>query len=230
MPEVAPIKQPTGLPTRLIERSPNADDLGRWRRLKREFERASNLSDAAALYLENIYTTKAFADQNSVSMPIMDTELEELEQKFFELNDKLEEIKRAIRMAEDHKLGIRQSGPRDIDFIELPEYSISGLIIPIIAGVVVLAGAIAAAVYLQRENLELTIKYARLLTATDEMFCDDAGSSLCANWEQTKKEAKYDQNMTIAESLKKGIKTVAGGAATGLILAIGLIVFLRSRK
>lgn len=225
MPDITPIRQPTGLQTRLIERAPTASDMSRWQRLKREFEKASNLIDAAGLLLENIYTTKMFADQNGINITIDP----QFETRFFELKDQFEKLRGAIRMAEDHKIGIRPNG-NDIDFVELPEYSMDGLIIPVIVGAVILAGAVAAAIYQQQENLKLVVKYGHLLNATDDLFCKDQSSPLCEKWEQTKKDAKYEQNMTIAQSLKKGIKTIAGGAATGLMLAIGLIVFLRSKK
>lgn len=226
MPELAPIRQPTGLPTQLIERAPNRTDLSLWNRLLAEFSNASNELDRAALLLENIYTTWGFAKEQSLPIEPFSPELEE---QFFSARDELEKIKRAIRMVEDHKLGIQPTGDGDINILEIPEATFSGLIIPVIAGLVILGTAIAATVYQTRQLTELTIKYAHLLKSTNDVFCANPNSSTCSQWKATKKARKYEQNETLADSLKKGIKTVAGGAATGLLLAVAALIFLRRK-
>lgn len=230
MTELLPAPTTTGLPTLAIERPPTSVEIERWQRLLAEHQRASNAVDSAALLLENIYTTWKFGSDNKITLPHFDPDLEK---KFFDIKELFEQSKKAIRMVIDHKLGIRTSGINDLDIVEPSPQALGGLIIPVIIGAVILASAIAVAIYQSRIATEIANAYRKLLFDTNKIFCTDPKSAICKKWQSYKKARKYEQNINLSNSLtnalKGGVKTVVSGLATGLLVAIGLAVFLRSR-
>lgn len=230
MTEISPAPTTTGLPTMAIERPPTSDEIERWQRLLSEHKRASNAIDSAALLLENIYTTWKFGSDNGIDLPAFNPDLEK---KFFDIQESFERSKRAIRMVIDHRLGIRSAGLNDVDIVEPPSQALSGLIIPVIIGAVILASAIAVAIYQSRIATEIANQYRKILFDTNKIFCADPKSTLCQKWQHFKKARKYEQNISMSNSLTSaltgGVKTVVSGLATGLLVAIGLAVFLRDR-
>ena len=117
-----------------------------------------------------------------------------------------------------------------LDILE-PQQSLSGLIIPVIAGIVILAAAIGAAIYQSSVATKLGNEYRKILFDTNRIFCQNPNSELCKKWTAYKGQRKYDQNLKVADSLgetlKKGVKAVAGGLATGLLVAVAAIAFMR---
>jgi hypothetical protein len=231
MSEFSPIAKPTGIPTEVIERPPIQDDLSRWHRLLQEHDVASNALDRAGLLLFNIYTTWSFAAENSISLPNFDAKLE---QQYFDVKDSFEKSKKAIRLVQDHELGIRPSGASELDIIEPPQTGdLQGLIIPIAIGIVVLAAAIGTAIWQSSVATKIANEYRKILFDTNQIFCGNPNSDLCNKWNSYKETRKYSQNLKMADSLgetlKKGVKVVAGGLATGLLVAVALVFFLRSR-
>lgn len=229
MPELKP-EPVIGLPVQAIERGPSQKEISRWSRLLVEHERASYSIDRAALLLKNIYTTWVFALDNEVILPTFDPLLED---QFYKVQESFEKSKSAIRGVIDHKLGIRLSGLNDLDIVEPEQQSFEGLILPIALGLVVVSAAIATAIWQSTIATKIANEYRKILFDTDKIFCSNAKSELCKKWKQFKIDRKYEQNTNMANSLssvvKKGITTVAGGLATGLIVAIGLVVFMRSK-
>jgi hypothetical protein len=221
------IKQPT-LQKPFIgiraERPPNGSEMSLWDKLLREHRKAGNALDRAGLLLYNIYTTYTFGNSQGIIMPEFDPQIEV---QYYDARKAFEASKMAIRGAEDHTYGIRVSNG-DIDVMS-PEqnqfYGFGGLIIPVIIGLIVLGGAIATAIWQSKIATEVANKYREILFKTDAVFCANPNSKLCSDWTAYKQKHNYQQNITIADSLKKGIKTVAGGLGLGLAAAVGLVVF-----
>lgn len=212
-----------------IERPPTASEMSRWRELLKQHEKASIAVDMAGFLLQNIYTSYSFAKENDVTVPEFDPSLET---RYYDVRQSFETSKKAIRLVEDHQFGIKTNGS-DIDIIEPPQTTFSGFIIPVAIGIVVLATAIGTAIWQSKIATDIANEYRKLLFDTNQIFCANPNSQLCKNWIQYKKVKKYDQNTKIADSLgetlKKGVKTVAGGLATGLLVAVAAVIFLRSR-
>ena len=98
---------------------------------------------------------------------------------------------------------------------------------------VVLAAAIGTAIWQSSVATKIANEYRKILFDTNQIFCGNPNSDLCNKWNAYKETRKYSQNLKMADSLgetlKKGVKVVAGGLATGLLVAVALVFFLRSR-
>jgi hypothetical protein len=227
MPELLPSPQPVGFPVEVIQRQTTSSEVARWKRLLLEHDRATSAVDRAGLLLHNIYTTWTFARDTGVSLPDFNPDLEA---KYFDARAAIHDITKAIRLVQDKQAGIRPAGSSDLDIVE-PQQSLSGLIIPVIVGIVILAGAIGTAIYQSSVATKLGNEYRRILFDTNKIFCSDPGSDLCKKWNAYKGQRKYDQNLkvadTLGETLKKGVKAVASGLATGLLVAVAAIAFMR---
>lgn len=227
MSKMMPSPQPVGFPVEVIQREPTSNELYRWKRLLDEHDRATSAIDRAGLLLYNIYTTWGFAKDAGVSLPSFDPDLEV---QYFESRNAIHDITKAIRLVQDKQAGIRPAGASDLDILE-PQQSLSGLIIPVIAGIVILAAAIGAAIYQSSVATKLGNEYRKILFDTNRIFCQNPNSELCKKWTAYKGQRKYDQNLKVADSLgetlKKGVKAVAGGLATGLLVAVAAIAFMR---
>jgi hypothetical protein len=230
MPELMPSPQPVGFPVEVIQRAPSYNEVARWQRLLREHDRATSAVDRAGLLLHNIYLTWTFANDAGVSLPAFDPELES---QYFEARNTILDLTKAIRLVQDKQAGIRPSGASDLDIVE-PQQSLSGLIIPVIVGIVILAGAIGTAIYQSSVVTKLGNEYRKILFDTNKIFCKNPSSNLCKKWIAYKEQRKYDQTLetadSLGETLKKGVKTVAGGLATGLLVAVAAIAFMRFSK
>jgi len=227
MPELMPSPRPVGFPVEVIQRQTTSNEVSRWKRLLLEHDRATSAVDRAGLLLHNIYTTWTFANDASVSLPPFDPDLET---QYFEARNTIHDITRAIRLVQDKQAGIRPAGASDLDIVE-PQQSLSGLIIPVIVGIVILAGAIGTAIYQSSVATRLGNEYRKILFDTNKIFCQNPNSDLCKNWTAYKEQRRYTQTLKAADSLgetiKKGVKTVAGGLATGLLVAVAAIAFMR---
>ena len=230
MPEIAPVPQPVGFPVELIQRAPSSDERWRWTRLIEAEDRATSAIDRAGLLLRNIYLTWGFAKNTGVTLPAFDPGLEA---QYFEARNAIHKITQAVRLVQDKQAGIRPSGSSDLDIVE-PQQSLSGLIIPVVVGIIILAGAIGTAIYQSSVATKLGNEYRKILFDTNKIFCKNPNSELCQNWTAYKAKQKYDQNLKVADSLgetlKKGVKAVAGGLATGLLVAVAAIAFMRFSK
>lgn len=196
-----------------------------WSRLLRLTAKAGNDIDRAGLLLQNIYLTFSFASQNAVFLSAMNPEDE---RKYYELKESHRALVEAIRGVEDKKYGIRING-HDLDILE-PSNDLSGLVIPVAVGVVVLAAAIATAIWQSKLATEIALKYRELLLRTDNTLCSDPTSKLCQKWKAEKKTSGYEKNMSLADTLKTGVSKIAGGLSTGLLIAIPIVAFLALRR
>lgn len=230
MPELLPSPQPIGWPIETLQRAPTQNDLARWKRLLSEHDRATSALDRAALLLSNIYTTWTFAKAEGVSLPPFNPDLEA---QYFDHSNAIHNLTRAIRLVQDKQAGIRLSEANDLDIVE-PQQSLSGFIIPVIVGIVILAGAIGTAIYQSSVATKLGNEYRKILFDTNSIFCQNPKSELCQKWTAYKAKQKYETNLkaadSLGETLKKGVKAVAGGLATGLLVAVAAIVFMRFSK
>lgn len=231
MPEFLPSPQPVGFAVEAIQRATTPDDLSRWKRLLDEHDRAMSAIDRAALLLTNIYITWTFAKEAGIALPAFDPDLET---QYFDSSNAIHDLTRAIRLVQDKQAGIRPLGANDLDILE-PQQSLSGgLIIAVIIGIVILAGAVGTAIYQSSVATKLGNEYRKILFDTNQIFCQNPQSELCQKWTAYKQKRRYDQNLKMADSLgetlKKGVKAVAGGLATGLLVAVAAIAFMRFSK
>ena len=196
-----------------------------WNRLVKAHARAGDAVDRATLLLYNIRTTYDFAEKNGVVLPKLNPNLEK---GLLDIVTSYQKSSVAIRGVEDKLYGIRIN-KNDIDIMKPNSQSFEGLIIPIIIGVVILAGAIATAIWQKDEADDLSKKYNDILKATDEQFCKDRESKLCQDWEEKKIEKKYEKNMTIADTLKSGITRAGSGLKWAALIGIPIAVYLAFR-
>lgn len=230
MPELLPSPQLVGFPVEVIQRAPTSNELSRWKRLLDNHDRATSAIDRAGLLLHNIYTTWSFSSDVGISLPSFDPDLEA---QYFESRNAIHDITKAIRLVQDKQAGIRPAGASDLDILE-PQQSLSGFIIPVIVGIVILAGAIGTAIYQSSVATKLGNEYRKILFDTNSIFCQNPKSELCQKWTAYKAKQKYETNLkaadSLGETLKKGVKAVAGGLATGLLVAVAAIAFMRFSK
>lgn len=223
-----PVRPPQPIRGIKYARPPRANEANLWSRLLSAHKDASKWLDVAGLLLTNIYITYRFASENGVTLPQMDPALE---RKYYDARDSFDLSRKAIRGVIDRRYGIKITG-NDLDILEpKPEEGeqsvegFGGFIIPIIIGVVILAGAVGAAIWQSRVAQEVANKYRKLLFDTNAIFCADPNSELCAKWEAYKQKHSYNKHETLAESIKKGIRSVGGGIGKAVFL-IGAVFAL----
>jgi hypothetical protein len=192
-----------------------------WERLLRLAETATADIERAGLLLKNIYITFSFAAKNGVFLVALPAEEE---RKYYDILSSNKQLWQAIRSVQDRRYGIRARG-HDLDIID-PQTSMQGLIIPVAVGVVVLAAAIATAIWQSRIANEIAKKYRKLLFRTDRTLCSDPNSALCKKWQVEKKSSGYENHMTLADTLKQGVRKITGGLSTGLLLIIPIVALL----
>lgn len=197
-----------------------------WNKLLKAHARAGDAIDRATLLLYNIRTTYNFAKQKGIALPKLNPNLEK---RLLDVITAFQKSNEAIRLVEDKVYGIRLNNG-DIDIMKPNEKSFQGLIIPIIIGIVILAGAIATALWQKDEADKLSKKYNDILESSDDQFCEDRESSLCKAWEEKKLQKKYEKNMTIADTLKSGIVKAGTGLKLGALIGIPIALFFLFRK
>ena len=203
------------------ERNLVASERALWQRLLRVTEKATDDIQRAGLLLKNIYITFTFARANNVFLTALSPQDE---QTYYTILESNRQLRAAVRGVQDRRYGIRAKG-HDLDIVD-PHLSMDGLIIPVVVGAVILATAIATAIWQSRLANEIAQKYAALLIRTDNTLCSDPTSSLCKKWQEEKKKTGYQKNITLADTLKQGVKTIAGGISTGLLLVLPVVAFL----
>jgi hypothetical protein len=225
MPETTPITYTDPLPGIPSHRAPTSAERGAWNRLLVNHDNALRALDRAGLLLRNVYTTFQFGGENGIVLTPIDPTFES---DYYAGRKNMSELTRMIRDVEDGKLGIRLASG-DIDIMTLPAQQFSGWIIPAV-GVGLIALVIGAGAYAYNESKRaamIAVVFAKLLHDTDRMFCSKPGSATCQKWKAVKAEKKYEQNMTLADSLKAGAKTVLTGLGLGILALIGLPILLR---
>lgn len=225
MPELTPV-YPVPIESIEIERGATAQELALWQKLLKEFSNSSNALDSAGLLLENIYITFSFANRNDVILVSPDPDIE---QRYYQLRQDFEKLKSAIRGVEDHRYGIMVKNG-DLDILQPPDTQMSGLIIPVIIGGIIVGTAIAAAIYQTKQSLEIAMEYRRIIARTDKTLCSDKNSELCKKWEKEKQDTGYTKNQTLAESLSSSVSKVTSGLGIGLLIAIPAIAILLAKR
>jgi hypothetical protein len=226
MPELSPVR-PVPIESIDIERSPTSAELALWNRLLHAHSQASDALDIAGLLLENLYTVYTFADKHNIRLESPSPELEE---KYYELRDSFKALTSAIRAVQDHSAGIRIASGNDIDIIEPSNERMDGLIIPVIIGAVIVAGAIAVATYQTKQSVEIAMEYRRILATADKHLCNNKNSDVCKKWETEKKQSGYVKNKTLSEQLTRGVSNVSSGLKWGLLIGIPVGIYLLATK
>ena len=100
-----------------------------------------------------------------------------------------------------------------------------GFFIPVIVGLVLLAGVISRLIWVERENDDLSDKFNDILHKTDKTLCSDPSSPVCKDWQKTKSEKSYKENETLADTIKQAAASTGRGLGIGLMIAIPLIAW-----
>ena len=228
-----PVKSPIGFQSQNIARPANWRERSKWNELLSVFDRDQIEMDRASLLLANIQLTYRFAESQKIGMP----DISNINDEYISARSKFDELKEAIRGVEDHRFGIRlTTDGKDIDIMKPGggdlSGALSGLIIPVIVGGIIVAGAIGDAWYQTKVNIELFNKYRSLLENTNRVFCYDKSSKLCQDWQSLKTKNNYDQNIKMADSLSGslsgGVKKIAG--SVGVALGVGIVAAIILRR
>jgi len=208
-----------------FERGPTRSELSTWERLLRNHQNALRENQIAGLALTNASIVYQFAGENAVFLVPFPPELE---QKYLDVRSKLGTLTRAIRGVEDLTLGVSFSNG-DIDILAPTEESAIehgfGLIPLVILGVVVLAGAIAAAIWATKNSIEISNQAREIAARADKTLCSDPNSELCKKWKIEKSSTGYNRNVSVLETVKSSLGAVGQGIGSGLAIAIPLLAF-----
>ncbi len=156
-----------------------------------------------------------------------------LENRVIRAELELQRLSYLIRKVEDRRLTVQYKNG-DFDIVEPKQtQSLEGWPL-IVAGVIVVVGAVALAKYLWDELEDVQRNYRILDGATDQMFCQEGSPQTCAEWQAYKVSSKLDERRKAADSISDGLgATLKKGAQWGVAIAIPIILlaFLwRSRK
>lgn len=226
--------------TLIGERAPTSSELSAWDRLLGEYKRAGDAIDACRLLFENVQTLQLFSSETGVSLPAIDPTWK---QQFQEIVAAFGGLTRGIRGVEDHTLGVHfryklspsgQSTFEDIDIVAASEDAAKehgfGAVVVIILGIVVLAGAIATAVYCANKALELSQQLRTVVKSADKALCSDPTSPTCQKWKDDKAAANFDEKTTLADTITAGVKKVGFGLVAGVLALLAIGAFVKGRK
>lgn len=154
-----------------------------------------------------------------------------LENRVLDAELQLERLAHLIRKVEDRTFTV-QFRKGDIDIVD-PSQSLEGWPL-IVAGVLVVVGAVALAKHLWDELEDVERKYRILDGATDKAFCQEGSPQTCAAWKAYKVSSGLAETRKEAGSISSGLgDKLKTGAKWGLAIAIPLIVLAfvwRSQK
>ena len=211
------------------ERGPTSREMNIWNRLLSQHHRAGQAIVACAAQFHCAVIVSQFAKKWNISIDDIPAELE---QRFLEIKTKYDRLTRAIRGVEDHTLGVSFRGS-DVDILATSQESAVkqgfGALPLIIAGVIVVAGAVAVA-YWATQNAIDTINQARaLVQRADKKFCTDPSGQVCIDWKSVKADTEFVKHESLADTIKSGITGVGSGIALGVLALIGISLFLRRK-
>lgn len=209
------------------ERGPSAQEMSQWQHLLNLHQRAGELVTAcSAIFNNGVILTKFAADNDF----FLETINPELEQRFLQVLETYKKLTKAIRGCKDRKFGIQFSAG-DIDILapdaETAEQEGFGAIPLIIVGVVVVAGAIAAAYWATQNAIEISNQARALVEAADNQLCSNPASPICKKWETRKKQTNYAANKSLADSVQTGISRVGNGLIISAVAALGIGILWR---
>lgn len=227
-------------------RAPTAKELKLYNRLQSTVKRAALtvvLNDSLAWQTQEAL---AYGLQQGERIPMTPIDLE---QRRFDLSRKVGRLVNLVNSIEQQKLGIRLSkNQNDLDIYASPEANDDEIakwqepsfgihpVVWVIAGVLIVAGALAAAYKIMEANTAITAEYNRLLAETDKKYCSVPSSDLCKKWLSRKSEQDYQQKVGLADQARKEIASIgsgiSSGLSTGLLLAlpiVALYVFSRDK-
>lgn len=227
-------------------RTPTAKESKLYTRLKISVRRATLttiLNDSLAWQTREAL---AFGLAQGEKIPMASAELE---QRRFDIARKVGRLNNLLNGIEAERLGIRLAkNQNDLDIYASPDATNDEIanwqepalgiapVVFIIAGVLIVAGAVAAAYKVMEANTEITAEYNKLLAETDKKYCSVPGSDLCKKWLSRKSQQDYQQKTAVAEQVKNEISSIgsgiSSGLSTGLMLALPLValyVFSRDK-
>jgi hypothetical protein len=225
----------------LPERPPTSREIATWESIRNRIINLDRAILANRLKAENLDLAENFSLKYGIivsNVPSIASEGLNV------LETNVRKLKNIVSSVESFKLGIRLRSDGDLDILASPgtkkealtKYdleSIDGIpIIPILIGVVVIAGLGALVAYMKKKNDEITTSYNRALIEADDRLCADPDSAMCIDWEQTKKKEGFEKRLSLVESLTETAKPIAKGLGVGLAIGIALFIwsFARGEK
>jgi len=215
------------------ERGPTAKELALWTKAQRAFQRANLLSYALKLQYRNVILTYSFGRENEAKLD--EKGLPDLEIRTLNAISEIERLKDLMSEVNQLEIGVRLSeGGNDLDIIQ-PSSQI-GWVIPAVIGAAVVIGIIARWAFLEKEVGEISDQYNGILRRANIELCADPNSTICKNWETTKKNGGYYKRETIIDKVKNAAIKVgniaAKGLGAGIAIAIPLfmLLYLPKRK
>lgn len=207
------------------ERPPTLQELRKWEEAQRRLSRSFTLAKSSILLWQNLKMMSEFLTAHNFQLATFPTEeLGELEALYLRTWNELQTIKKLVRAVEDQEYGLRYRNG-DFDIIDPSQSSVDGFgfpFIPVVVGVVALAGLITRLVYCERTLTEIRSDYNDILEHSDAALCADPSSQICADWEAEKQTKKYEVQKSFSDHLKESLGSVAGkGAGYGILILIG---------
>lgn len=206
------------------ERAPTDNEMALWDRALTGYQRTRQWIYALKLQYANLMLTHRFARTHSISLEDKE-DLAELEQRMIIAVREATELGNNMARVEQLELGVRLSpAGNDLDILQPPEQELSGWIIPVAIGAVIVAGIIARWAYLEREIKEISDRYNGVLMRADQALCGDPTSQTCVDWETTKAAGNYTKRETIIDKVKKAARSIGGTVQTGLGAGLALLI------
>ena len=216
MPEIISKRAP-------ISRAPTPFEVGKWRDLLDLRQRINDKMFALDLQVECLITRSKFLAENGIALPFAPPV--DLEQRYLSLKKFTKDANTAIDGAQSHEYGSFWRN-NDFDILD-PNQNMNGLFIPIMIGIVVLAGCFATLNEIAKGHEAVYTEYKKLNAATENFLCKDPKSDLCKKWGVVKAEQKIVEKETFGDRLASGLSK---GLSIGIAVVIGLIAFSVWRK
>lgn len=211
----------------------------KWKSFKRQGRSVNLLVKATYLSVQNALAQQAFAKEHELELSAF-SPLHQKTKSLVKIDRALQNI---ITDVELELLGLRFTNgdfdilaPQGITGDALARYQPTSLgWIPLVVGVVVVAGAVGWIAWLRMENETLVDDYNELLEETDNKFCADPNSDICQTWLQRKIEVAYEERESTIDKIAREAaelgKTLKTGAHWGLVIGIPLVLWaLFARK
>lgn len=195
-----------------ISTRPTTEQVRRWGECLALYEQVQDKIFALQLQHETLTAKTLYASQNQFTLNLIGADT--TEKRFFLLKENMIRVQQAFEKVRSHEYGLKW---RDGDFdIMSPEPSMGALFIPIIVGILILAGCFASLYHMGKNSDELLDDYQKLNQAADSALCKDPSSDLCKGWQIVKENQKIAEKESFADTLK-------GGLSKGLTVALALV-------
>lgn len=212
----------------MAERAPTAAERAKWQKAIDLVDRVGRKAFANSARVLNYQTMQAFALRSNVTIPAIPTAQI---QQFAIASAEWKKIRRAMSYCESYDLGVRFEGsdfsicaPPNYNADQIAKLNLSGWFLPIIAGIVIVAGVLARLYELEIENDALTAQLDKVTQSSTAIICSDPRSSTCKNWQLETERTDYAQNVSLIDEIKRSLSSVGETAKTGLGWGAAIIV------